>query len=315
MKNKKPIDILSINKSLLDEMQPCFFGDDQFPIKSATYDGHKHHDVNPKMIYRINSDSYHGPDFVYNPDILAIGCSVTAGLGIPYELTWPHILAKELNETVNVVGIPGAGVDQILRNTLLHIKKFGKPKRIYFLMPDFYRAWIPLLEQGKKYDVTPLQWCYQTKEYLKAGDPIIYKDWYGINRSIPAEVVGSNALLNIKNFQIVCKIMDVDFNFYSWDLYNTNHILNEIKGIENDYEKQKFNDLNFFGPQYYFYEFQESKCHHSDLEEHKIFWNQALDHPRTHPGMHAHIHYAEMFLGKKISQRTIEESRVKNESN
>jgi hypothetical protein len=313
MKNKKPIDIMSINRSIPKEMQPCFYGDDGLPIISSTYDGHKHHDVDSRLIYRVNNYGYHGVDFVENSDILALGCSVTAGLGIPYELTWPHLVAKELNETVNVIGIPGAGVDQIFRNCLLYMKIFGKPKKIMLLMPDFYRAWIPILEDDKTYDITPLLWCYETKEYLKTGEPIIYKDWYGIHRSIPAEVVGSNVILNIKNFQILCNLLEIDFSFFSWDLYNTNYLLKQIKGVENYNEEIKFNGLNFFAPQYYFDEYEKSNCHHSSKEEHQVFWDRALDHPRSHPGMHAQIHYAEMFLGKKISQKTIEESTVKNE--
>ena len=314
MKNKNPIDILSINQSIPSTMQECFF-ENKIPIKNKKYNGHMHHDLDSRIVYRINKDGYHGSDFIENPDILALGCSVTAGLGLPYELTWPYLVAKELNETVNVVAIVGAGLDQIFRNALLHIEKFGIPKKVFLLMPDFYRAWIPLLQNDNKYDLTPLLWCFKTKEYLKAGEPIIYKDWHGMHRSIPSEVPGTNALLSLRNFQTFCSIINIEFAFFSWDLFNTNYILSRIKGINDAAVENYFNNLNFFGPLYYTDEYKKVKCHEPYNEHQEIFWDEGLDHPRTHPGMHAHIHYAEMFLEKQISKKTIENSKVNDDFN
>ena len=86
----------------------------------------------PRMIYKVNRHGHHGSNFVHNPDILALGCSVTAGCGLPYDLTWPHLVARELNQTVNVISHPGASIQRIFNNFICYAKEFGLPKKILF---------------------------------------------------------------------------------------------------------------------------------------------------------------------------------------
>lgn len=315
MSNKDTINIISINSSIPDQIQPCFRNKDGTTMVSTNYDGHIFHEADERLIYTVNDHGHHGCNFFNNPDILAIGCSVTAGLGIPHDMTWPNLVARELGQTINVIGIPGAGVEQILHNALLHIKKFGKPKRIMFLIPDLFRAWIPVKSKYDKYYLQPLQWDYRIKEYSKLGKPILYKDWYSINRSIPAEVIINNSLIKMVDFKTLCELLDIELHYYSWDILYTNNFLEILKGLNNNSEEENYNNLNSINPDYTpdygFDRYDNIICHHSDTQEHQPFWVRALDHPKTHPGMHAHIHYAEMFLQKKLSQQTINKSNNK----
>jgi hypothetical protein len=45
--------------------------------------------------------------------------------------------------------------------------------------------------------------------------------------------------------------------------------------------------------------------------EHQKYWKKGLDKPEwnAHPGMYTHIHIAERFLGKKLSQKTIDNAK------
>ena len=310
MKSKRPLDIVSINNSIPKQIDPCFRNKDGTTMLSTEYDGHLYHDADSRLSYKVNDHGHHGANFFQNADILAIGCSVTAGLGLPYDMTWPHLVAKETKQTVNVIGIPGAGVEQILHNALLYMEKFGKPKKIMALMPNLHRAWMPTLNDDGKYHIIPLQWDFKIKEYSKLSKPIRYKDWYGIRRSIPCEPIIKNALVSIENFKIMCKLLDIEFSYYSWDILYTNNIFNKIKESNIEYE-ENYDNLDLLQSFYCFEKYDNRICHYSNNKEHDPFWVRALDHPKTHPGMHAHIHYSEMFLGEKLSQRIIDESKTK----
>ena len=310
MKDKREINIISINNSIPKVIEPCFRNEDRTTMVSTEYNGHHNHDTDPRLVYKVNDHGHHGDDFFNNPDILAIGCSVTAGLGLPHDMTWPHLVARESKQTVNVIGIPGAGAEQILHNALLHMQKFGKPKKIMALIPNLQRAWMPMLESNGSYSIIPLQWDFKIKEYLKLSKPITYKDWYGIKRSIPSELIIKNALVSIENFKIICDLLDIEFSYYSWDILYTNNTFNKIKESNTEHEKNCDN-LDFFQADYNFEKYDNKICHHSENKEHDPFWVRALDHPMKHPGMHAHIHYAEMFLEEKLSQETIDKSKTK----
>lgn len=76
--------------------------------------------------------------------ILANGCSVTFGLGLPESNTWPMFLSQMINKNDDLAQIinistPGASIKHVIRNTMTFIKKFGKPDIVIAIMPNISR--------------------------------------------------------------------------------------------------------------------------------------------------------------------------------
>lgn len=67
-------------------------------------------------------------------DTLMVGCSFTFGEGLPYEMTWPFLIAKKYNWSFENLGFPGSSISRITRilTTILPTKK---PKRVIILFP------------------------------------------------------------------------------------------------------------------------------------------------------------------------------------
>ena len=257
----------------------------------------------PRMIYRVNRHGHHGSNFVHNPDILALGCSVTAGCGIPYDLTWPHLIARELNQTVNVISHPGASVQRIFNNFICHIKEFGLPKKILFLTPDLKRLWFPEIKEENL--ISSFDWSYSNNNFMfsenKKQKPLIYKDYFNINRSLPLEAAVFSALTSLSYLEFFYNL-GIEYNFFSWD-GETNYIYNKINN--NFYISSGDEGDNL----HYLTEHERCLTHRSLNEEQSFFWDAANDYG-YHPGMHSHVHYAERFLGKSLSQKTIQDSKV-----
>jgi hypothetical protein len=81
--------------------------------------------------YRINSSGFRGDDFIQHPDIMALGCSITFGVGMPEHLLWHSLLG---NYTVANVSKPGASADTCYRLAQYWIPVL-KPKRLIYLEP------------------------------------------------------------------------------------------------------------------------------------------------------------------------------------
>lgn len=67
------------------------------------------------ITYKFNSHGFRCNEFDDSPGIIAIGCSFTAGVGLPAETTWPSLVAIELNLSLWNLGIGGASMDTCFR--------------------------------------------------------------------------------------------------------------------------------------------------------------------------------------------------------
>ena len=76
--------------------------------------------------------------------VFTFGCSMTFGVAVPDEFTWPLLLAEKLGSwNVCNYGIPAASSWEIVRacyQTITSLKKEDYPDAIFLLFPDFFRA-------------------------------------------------------------------------------------------------------------------------------------------------------------------------------
>ena len=71
-------------------------------------------------------------------DIFCVGCSVTFGMGLEPQHTWPQVLAKELDCSVANFGVQGMSIHGCLRQILFCVNNLDA-KKIVVLLPSFER--------------------------------------------------------------------------------------------------------------------------------------------------------------------------------
>jgi len=83
--------------------------------------------------YKINSAGFRGKDFE-NIDLITLGCSITFGIGVDQDKTWPYRLAEKGNLTVANLSKPAGSPDTCFRFASYWIPEL-KPKYVVYLQP------------------------------------------------------------------------------------------------------------------------------------------------------------------------------------
>ena len=87
-------------------------------------------------------------------DIVALGCSFTAGTGIMKEKSWPSLLAGGGKRSVLNLGVPGAGCDSVLVNLKNILEKKINFNKIIILLPDMGRRLLRFKKNGLYFNFT-----------------------------------------------------------------------------------------------------------------------------------------------------------------
>jgi hypothetical protein len=119
----------------------------------------KKNGMSPELFYKLNSHHLRSEDFSKDHEglhVLFAGCSVTAGEGLPLDMTWSKILYDRLSKEYDMSGYyniaqPGATPIGVLHQTITYIGEFSKPDVIFLNLPDIDRE-NRLLMQGNEND-------------------------------------------------------------------------------------------------------------------------------------------------------------------
>lgn len=98
------------------------------------------------ITYQFNSHGFRCNEFDDSTGIIAIGCSFTAGVGLPLESTWPSIVGKELGVSVWNLGVGGGSMDTCFR-LLHHYIGMLRAKYVLLLAPSVQRFEIHTQEE------------------------------------------------------------------------------------------------------------------------------------------------------------------------
>lgn len=284
-------------------------------------DGSMWHAPVKDMFYRVNSDGISGEDFSPDAQGLALGCSVTAGCGLWHKWTWPYILSCELGYDINCFAAPGRGLREIIDRLFIYIRKYGKPKNLFILTPDTFRLRVLEMEKSgeKRWPIAfTYPWYTDFDNYaegLKRG-PHVYESILGNKFMYPIELSIMQFAEEISRIETMCECMDIKLKISSWDglagrslgkvlsngVFCTDLHLNEadlfeMRGLTNYPEICHTVD-------HYIEEIENLSCHKNHPISKNKYWSYAADD--IHPGIHAHIHYAERFLGRPLSDRVLD---------
>lgn len=273
----------------------------------------------------------HGKSTYYNnPDVLAIGCSITSSVGVPRRFSWPQIIAQKTGQTVNVCSRPASGISYQVYSALQMIQAFGKPKKIFALFPDLFRAWVNVhggKELPRKTIQDHLVWSSVIGAYVRPKEAIrilteggeqiprkaavfSYRDFQGFDYQIPAELVVAKNIQAIQLLETFCTVNDIEFAYCSWSAHanrtfaqsGMTHFMQPINTYRTDlpmYWSSDEDGYEYSSPSEFVCPDDTTCGHYQPLGDNARYWLQAEND--WHPGIHSHLHMAEMFLGEHIN--------------
>jgi hypothetical protein len=233
----------------------------------------KSHEPHHAVQYRINKNGVIGQEFIHNAQILTMGCSVTAGIGVGDEFAWPNIVRQKTGMTLNSVAFSGMSIPQISSAFFEFVLEYGKPEYLLILLPEITRQWVYVDEHPHR---QRLSWddeaqCFWSHE----GDGYLNKNRKGQHLLLKACI--QNSLSSLIQISDACRLMGIKFVFYSWDEPSNKAL--ELAAINGYFTKHEET-------------FDDTK--HQMNEKTKFFWNQGVD--KAHVGALDHLRYAEKFL-------------------
>lgn len=95
--------------------------------------------------YQFNSNGFRCDEFTTDPTIMFLGCSLTAGFGLPVDVIWPELVARQLGMRCANLGQGGSSADTAFRlchGWIDHIK----PKIVIYMKPTGIR-WEMLVQE------------------------------------------------------------------------------------------------------------------------------------------------------------------------
>lgn len=272
-------------------------------------------------LYWVNSDGTHGPDNVANPDVLALGCSITSGMGLPYNFTWPDICRSVLGKTVNSVARAGSSIDHQVYRAFGNMRKYGLPKSIWILSPDIFRGQLA---------VGPDDWYQRTllydhsqNGYTTIGyEPYVHQSLSGEKTLIPVDVIVDKNLKSLEMLIMFAEASDIDVRLFSWhdqtlDCFRQcgyECVVDPPSWVALAGNPQSDEHSEMLS----FWEFPASVRSMGGAACCDLYpigywqekaWTVALDQTeswlRPHPGFHSQIHFAETLSRSKIQQEDV----------
>lgn len=269
--------------------------------------------VDEQNTYEINGLGLRGevdPD----ADVLASGCSITFGIGVPEQGRWTNILSDKMNNSVMNLGNPGGSVATICNQIIQYCVNNKMPKEIFCLMPDFlrnmvvvdkefYRSGVKREGVGTK-DYLELMFCNPT---IKTDGSVVVmetQDKQNIEDSVSPHQLILNAVNYIYILESFCLVNNIKLYWTTWDRPSS-MIIEELLNLK-DFKLKKFvpfypksatDQLNIF---------IKNTCtsdHNFELKDH-LCWPSGSDYSvidykkqphMSHPGIHFQHHVADFF--------------------
>lgn len=159
--------------------------------------------------YARNSQGYRSEEFQSNPEFLFAGCSETFGESAKYETTWAYKLynkVKNDQSTYCNIGLPGIGVPIVIYNVLEFIEKYGKPKNLFIVFPNFRRT----------VEVNDNKFSTLTVSAKHKGHDQVELERHTYTDKQVVEATKTSNIVQIKTLELLCKILNINFIWSTW---------------------------------------------------------------------------------------------------
>jgi hypothetical protein len=274
--------------------------------------------------YKYNSYGYRGPEPKNNNDILILGCSQTFGIGIRDVInTWPAILSNSLNLNYFNLAKSGSSVNSQIRRAFAYFKKFGHPKYIFAIFPDFQRMEFPINYRtlvankdevnGPKSGLSVKHLKHPTEIPKVSSMPHDARDIFTEELSY---FISMQYILMLEQY---CDTAGIKLVWSTWSDEDEALILKLKEMSEQSYKN--FTSLhnykwlrNYESQQEEFYDKNynnlyphRTHCHekYSNLEDFNIAIDVIYNFHTAHSGVHRHIHWAETLADYAIKNKWV----------
>lgn len=251
----------------------------------------------PNVYYRVNSEYRHWDEYVQEPDVVALGCSVTGGMGIPMEYTWPAIYRTITGETVNNLGLPGASMAKMVYLLFDHISRHGLPKKIFVLLGDPIRYWLQGfpnkddIEKGAWPDYLQeriVQWSDGLRSYTGYdGRPFMMRDSIGNDVTLSPDIAVSENMRAFEQMMLLAHGTGIEVRIC----------------LTSDSYREQVIDLGWPVVEYA----EATRPLRPVNKDQTLFWENGFDfrkgvHHNAHPGLQAHLEFASAFIEREVTQ-------------
>lgn len=251
--------------------------------------------VLPNCYYMVNTDGRHWYEFENNADVVTLGCSITAGMGIPLEYTWPAIYQAVTGKIVNNIGKPGATIAQMVYRFFHHISHYGKPKAVYIALGDHMRYWLQKTPPrfGAQTSDEIIFWEKDTRTYVGPyGRPHTFTDSRGVEVMLSPDICVGENLRALEMLAFYCDAEKIELQI---------HPFSQV--VQGQFKKMGWKPLAKPST--------DSPSEPLDRDQ-ELFWNFGFDfHPDSqhtaHPGLRHHLDIASAFLGRILTQQEQEQ--------
>jgi len=164
------------------------------------------------ITYRINSHGFRGEDFEATQDesFIALGCSMTFGVGVKEEQTWVRQLSEKLGIRGYNLGAPAKGYESCFR-LLRYWLPILKSKTVFvFIPPGVRREWFNTNSHPPSYNTIGV-WDHDSGVYTDAQFEMLMNEKESI-------IAKDRALYAIKGF---CQEHGVTVHMIESDIYSS----------------------------------------------------------------------------------------------
>jgi hypothetical protein len=281
--------------------------------------------LDKETTYNLNSLGFRGPEYQQS-DLVFAGCSYTFGLGIPEETIYGSLIASNYGYSYNNLSLPGKSVTWIVRNLFLYFKKYGNPKKLICLFPNFSRQQIVSdanILKGTDHEVDGPLWVTDI-HHSDASLGYSTKPKYSKMPHSALDVLGPetgiyDSFQHIYMLEQYCLAANIELHWTSWDVGN-NRMLSALQKEHNYFRNFVEFDLNSWTTEietnslgkevacrdyYCTYEDGSNKkiktnCHEDLLAKYEKWFYRGTDTKHgvsnAHKGVHFHAHLAEGFI-------------------
>ena len=181
----------------------------------------KYYDQDNSVRYYFNSLGYRSDEFTKFHDgehVLFAGCSETEGVGRNLDKCWSYMTYKKLSETKKISGFfnlsrSGWGYDVIIANVMQYINTYGKPSKIYMLLPNLSRG----LEWGGLDHEEEVYYHSQKTPYFFFNNTMLVDGTVRDRQSLEDQRVGIVNFINLlKLFEEYCLSNNIELVWSTW---------------------------------------------------------------------------------------------------
>ena len=260
------------------------------------------------LLSGLNCEEDHGPwPMIESPDILVLGCSVTASQNLPRRYSWPDIIRQIDGQSVNSLARTASSIVRQIAGAQMSLDLYGYPRRVLALLPNVDRAWLPFLEpteQSARLSFMDALYMPDEVRYLVIGEHRVgrtERSLRAIHMTDPSQTVAyTHQILDL--WTRLCHAIGADLVISSWH-GPTNDTLREHypSHVMPTYDADPEADWRIDGR---WGSASDASCgHEPQTDDQTRYWLRADDD--LHPGLHHHLHFYETLTGRQISNEQI----------